>query len=72
MIDSKKQAITPKRIIRLKEVRQRTGLSTSWIYKKMDQDEFPKNFKIFEGGRACGWWQSDIEEFLKSRESSEV
>jgi prophage regulatory protein len=60
------------RVIRIKEVRERTGLSPAWIYAQMKSGKFPKNFKIFEGGRASGWWESDIEDFLNSRNVSEV
>lgn len=58
-----------RRILRLWEVEELTKLSPSWIYAMMKAGKFPLNFKIFDGGRACGWWASDIEAFLESRDS---
>lgn len=58
-----------RRILRLPEVVELTKLSPSWIYAQMNAGKFPDNFKIFEGGRACGWWASDIESFLESRDT---
>lgn len=57
-----------RKILRLNQVTELTNLSTSWIYAKMKAGEFPANFKIFEGGRACGWWESEINDFLESRD----
>lgn len=56
-----------RRIIRLSEVEDRTKLSPSWIYAQMKAGKFPLNFKIFEGGRACGWFADEIDAFIESR-----
>lgn len=59
----------PRRIMRLPEVKERTGLSSAWLYELMRKGLFPENFKIVPNGRACGWWESDIEDYLASREN---
>ena len=56
-----------RRILRLKEVRQRTGLSTAWLYELMRKDLLPKNFKIIPNGRASGWFSDEIEAWVASR-----
>jgi len=61
-----------RRILRLPEVVELTKLSPSWIYAQMKAGKFPTNFKIFEGGRACGWWESEISAFLESRDTGRV
>ena len=56
-----------KKIYRLPEVMNMTGLSRSSIYLRVSTDEFPKPVKI--GRRAVGWpeesiiaWQSKMME----------
>ena len=48
-----------KRIIRLCEVKERTGLSRSTIYAKMANNEFPKPVKIT--GKAVGWVEAEVD-----------
>ena len=52
-------------IIRLPEVMDRTGLSRSTIYAYIEKKMFPKPLKI--GLRAVGWYESKINEWIKSR-----
>ena len=58
------QTDTPDRILRLKAVLARTGLSRSTMYRKMDKGTFPRNIKISE--RCAGWRESAIAEWLKN------
>ena len=48
-----------RRLIRLKEVVARTGLSRSSIYKRIEDGTFPKQKHL--GGRSVAWQESDIE-----------
>jgi prophage regulatory protein len=48
----------PDRIIRLKTVLVRTGLSRSTIYRKIAEGTFPAQLKISTNG--TGWHESDI------------
>ncbi len=50
------------RILRLPEVKQRTGLSRSSIYLRMSNNEFPSSISL--GGRAVGWLEQDIYEWI--------
>ncbi len=52
-------------ILRLNQVKHRTGLSRSTIYQAMKRGEFPR--KVSLGARAVGWLDSEIEAFLRSR-----
>lgn len=54
-----------KRIIRLPEVKARTGLSRSSIYAFMSNEDFPKSISL--GARAVGWLEGDIELWLERR-----
>lgn len=49
-------------ILRLPDVKGRTGLSRSTIYLRINNGEFPKPISL--GGRAVGWVESDIQKWL--------
>ena len=53
------------KIVRLPEVKGSTGLSRSSIYLRMSKDEFPKSISL--GGRAVGWFESDIQDWLEQK-----
>jgi prophage regulatory protein len=52
----------PDRIIRLKTVLSRTGLSRSTIYRKITEGTFPAQLKISTNG--TGWHESDINRWI--------
>lgn len=52
----------PDRIIRLKTVLARTGLSRSTIYRKIAEGTFPAQIKISTNG--AGWKESDINRWV--------
>jgi len=52
-------------IIRLPQVKQRTGLSRSTIYGLIKSGKF--NPPISLGARAVGWLESDVADFIDSR-----
>jgi prophage regulatory protein len=51
------------RILRLAEVKKRTGLSRSTIYSRVDNQSFPRSISL--GGRAVGWVEAEIENWLE-------
>ena len=53
---------TTHRIIRLPEVISKTGLSRSTIYLRVSRNGFPKPVNL--GGRAVGWVEAEIQEWL--------
>ena len=53
------------KIVRLPEVKASTGLSRSSIYLRIANGDFPKSISL--GGRAVGWLETDIQEWLSSR-----
>jgi len=52
----------PERIVRLKTVLARTGLSRSTIYRKIAEGTFPAQLKISTNG--TGWHESDINRWI--------
>jgi len=53
------------KIIRLPEVKIKTGLSRSTIYLCMTKGTFPQAISLAE--RAVGWLDADIEQWLIER-----
>jgi prophage regulatory protein len=58
------QTDTPDRILRIKTVLARTGLSRSTMYRKMQNGTFPKNVQI--STRCAGWRESAIKAWLRN------
>lgn len=58
------QADSGSRILRLKTVLDRTGLTRSTLYRKVGRGTFPKQVRISE--RCVGWRESDIESWLRN------
>ena len=54
--------LAPDRIIRMKTVLARTGLSKSTIYRKIAEGTFPPRIKISING--AGWKESDINRWV--------
>lgn len=55
-------------ILRLPEVKTRTGLSRSSIYLRMANNDFPHSISL--GGRAVGWLEADVEGWLTKKIAS--
>jgi prophage regulatory protein len=53
------------RILRMRAVRDRVGLSVATIYRRMNRHEFPASVPL--GGTIVGWRESDINAWIASR-----
>jgi prophage regulatory protein len=60
--------MTMQTIIRLPQVKQRTGLSRSTIYALIKGGQFKAPISL--GARAVGWLDSDVDEFISARVSA--
>jgi prophage regulatory protein len=52
------------RLVRLPEVRNRTGLSTATIYRKMAEGRFPKAVKI--STMLVAWYEGDVNAWVQA------
>ncbi len=52
-------------VLRLPDVKLQTGLSRSAIYQRIANHKFPRQINL--GGRAVGWLESDIQNWIKER-----
>ena len=55
-------------ILRRKQVEARTGLSRSTLYLRISDGSFPKPINL--GGRAVGWIEHEIDDWLADRINS--
>ena len=53
------------RLLRLREVKEATGMSRSHIYRLMQQGDFPRPVKI--GPAAVRWRESEVDAWVESR-----
>ena len=67
MTESLKEPKTnpPTRFLRLREVLERTGLSRSTIYVRLDQGRFPRPVSL--GDRAVRWVEVEVDEWIAER-----
>lgn len=55
---------TPDRILRLKTVLERTGLSRSTLYRKVQTGTFPKQVRI--ATRCTGWREIAVNDWMRN------
>ena len=53
------------RLIRLREVLHRTGMSRSTVYRRMELEQFPKPYPL--GGRIVAWAESEIDQWIAEK-----
>lgn len=54
------------RILRLPDVKARTGLSRSSIYAYIKDGKFPHHISL--GERSVGWYESEVDAWVASRQ----
>lgn len=69
-VQSSAQGVDQPRIVRLPELSARLGLSVSSIYVLISRKALVKPFALVPGGRAVGWLESDVVEFVLNRKDA--
>ncbi|SFH38399.1 AlpA family transcriptional regulator [Pseudomonas sp. NFACC45] len=54
-----------RRILRLSDVEQKTGLKRSFLYSLMNLGKFPKSVRL--GVRAVGWDAEEVDQWIADR-----
>jgi prophage regulatory protein len=57
------------KILRLRDVKEITGLSRSTIYLEIAKGKFPKQIQL-TGARSVGWHESAIIQWVESRQQA--
>src|ERR1035437_9665923 len=65
MMDTRRSETTPDTILRLTDVRKRTGIRRSTLYNRIAKKEFPHQVSL--GGRAVGWLKREVDEWVSER-----
>jgi prophage regulatory protein len=58
----------PARVLRMKELAHKISFQPSTIYGLIAEGKFPAPFKIVSGGRAAGWLETTIDDWIADRE----
>jgi len=56
---------TADRILRMKDLPSKVGYQPSTIYGLIAQGRFPRPIKILPGGRAAGWRETQIDNWIE-------
>jgi prophage regulatory protein len=62
----KEQTTIPRRILRIRTVRERTGLSRSTIHMMEAAGDFPRRVTL--GSRSVGWYEDEVTTWIESRQ----
>lgn len=54
------------RTLRMRDLPSKVGYQPSTIYGLIAQGKFPKPSKLTPGGRAAGWLETDIDNWITS------
>jgi len=62
----------PVRVLRMGGICHKIGLKRSTIHAMVASGKFPKPFQLVPGGRAVGWDERTVDEWLAERRVSSV
>ena len=65
-------AIVAVRVLRMGGVCHKIGLKRSTIHAMVASGKFPKPFQLVPGGRAVGWEERSVDEWLAERKVNSV
>ena len=63
----KKERERSKKLIRIKDVVQLTGISKSYIYQLGSNGLFPQSIKLIPGGKSVAWIEGEILQWIDER-----
>lgn len=58
---------TGKRLLKRPEVREKTSLSDSELYRQIAAGAFPRPIRLTPNGRAVAWLESEVDAWIESR-----
>ena len=61
------EATKTTRVLRMRDLPVKVGLQPSTIYGLVAKGDFPPPFKFITGGRAAGWLEQTIDDWLEGR-----
>lgn len=64
------QQVQPRRILRMREICQKLGLCPSTVHDLVARGIFIKPFTLIPGGRAVGWLEVDVDQWISDRKEA--
>lgn len=64
------QQVQPRRILRMREICQKLGLCPSTVHDLVARGIFIKPFTLIPGGRAVGWLEVDVDQWICDRKEA--
>jgi prophage regulatory protein len=64
------QQAQPRRILRMREICQKLGLCPSTVHDLVARGIFIKPFTLIPGGRAVGWLEVDVDQWIFDRKEA--
>lgn len=55
------------RLMRIRAVIEMTGISKSYVYQLVRDNEFPKPVKLTKGAKAVAWVEAEVQAWVNSR-----
>ncbi|MFB3241105.1 AlpA family transcriptional regulator [Aeromonas salmonicida] len=55
------------RLIRIREVMNKTGLSKSGVYDLMNAGQFPKSIRLSDTGRTVAFIEAEVDSWIAAR-----
>ena len=62
----------PRRILRMRDICQKLGLCPSTVYDLVARGVFIKPFTLIPGGRAVGWLEVDVDQWICERKEASL
>lgn len=59
-----------RRILRMRDVCQKLNVSPSTVHDLVARDIFIKPFTLIPGGRAVGWLEEDVDQWIFERKAA--
>ena len=66
------QQAQPRRILRMREICQKLGLCPSTVHDLVARGIFIKPFTLIPGGRAVGWLEVDVDQWICERKEASL
>jgi prophage regulatory protein len=60
----------PRRILRMRDICQKLGLCPSTVHDLVARGIFIKPFTLIPGGRAVGWLEVDVDQWICERKEA--
>jgi prophage regulatory protein len=57
-------------IVRHKDVKQKLKISSAKLFDMVAKGLFPKPFPIVPGGRAVGWLETDVNQWIENQKNT--